>query len=73
MRSRWVGVRACWKCCKSVAIGYSSTVLCRLSVIIVDGIYSKRHFFCTQPMYPYQPYTGEELRLPPRVRGGLGC
>jgi hypothetical protein len=34
---------------------YSSAVLCRLGVIIVDEIYPKRHFFCTRPMYPYQP------------------
>ena len=54
MRSRCAGVRACWRCCISVAIGYSSAVLCRLGVIIVDEIYPKRHFFCTRPMYPYQ-------------------
>jgi len=30
---------------ESVAIGYSSAVLCRLGVIIVDGIYPKRRFF----------------------------
>jgi hypothetical protein len=59
MRSRWVGVRACWRCCISVVIGYSSAVLCRLGVVIVDEIYPKRHFFCTQPMYPYQEGWGE--------------
>ena len=40
-----VGVRVCWRCCKRVAMGYSSAVLCRLGVVIVGEIYPKRHFF----------------------------
>jgi len=37
-------------------------VLCRLGVIIVDEIYPKRHFFCTRPMYPYQPASRGNLK-----------